>query len=714
MKKFSLDFETFLIQPGCLAPDPVCLSFASSEGAGLLHARLERDEVVRVLRERLEDEGVALFGANTAFDMGVALQHYPELRSQIFAAYDAGRVFDVQIDEQLDDIARGELGGRFYREDGKTKRESRSYSLAALETRHLGIDRSGSKNDVGAWRLRYGTLADVPLDQWEPEAVDYAIADAEGTLAVAEKLEAQRVAPREERARQACAHLALHLASAHGAMTDPAQIDLLEKKSARRFELLTQLLQADTLEAQKAVHLDLLVLDSGAKTDEDFELLENENEERFSGITAQIETEALVRADGSCDTKKARARIAAVYEAQGLDVKLTATGQKKYDEGDDASGYESLDEEACDQSGDPVLEAYAERVKLRSIVQTHIPALRMGVTTPIQPGYKVLVDSGRTSCLKGKPGGSTNGYQVQNIRRAPGLRECFTARPGKLYGDADFGGLELCTVAQVCKSILGKSALADALNEGIDVHLDMAAQLLGISYAEAHERRHEKVVKDARQLSKPANFGFPGGLGPKGFVAFARAYKLVIDERKAKELKAAWLRRWPEFREYFDWINTLQTVDGDYQVSHLFTGRVRGGMTYTSACNNNFQGLGADGAKAALWAVTRASYDPAMESELFGFRPIFFVHDQIVGETKDLDSAHEQAVELGRVMIDACNQFLPDVPVRCEPCLSKHFTKDAVAVYDAPPHDGGRLLPWDLARDAKTRCFYSDGKAVAW
>ena len=51
------------------------------------------------------------------------------------------------------------------------------------------------------------------------------------------------------------------------------------------------------------------------------------------------------------------------------------------------------------------------------------------------------------------------------------------------------------------------------------------------------------------------------------------------------------------------------------------TGRVRGRVGFTQARNTPFQGLAADGAKLALWALIRA-----------GYRVVAFIHDEIIVE----------------------------------------------------------------------------------
>lgn len=724
----AFDCETHLIRPGLLAPPLVCASFAavsrtangwtpSTGRRNLLH-RLSRREILETLLDACLDPHCTLVGANTPFDAAVCMEYAEDLVEPFLIAYAEGRVLDVQLNEKLADIARGRLGGSYGLDGVYSKR---TYSLAALVKIHLGKDRDAQKSDPNGWRMRYAELHNVPIGEWPADASAYAIEDADDTLDV---LLAQLPdhSWHADAAAKARAFFSLHLLSCHGIMTDADAINALENATAGR----------------------------------------------FAQLTGELTAEGLIRSNGVRDTKKAKARIVAAYRAHGVPVPLTDTGEKTIrafmkeatevgnlaglsrtelatvrracvDEA--ADEYAALDEEACDGSGDPVLEKYAERTRLATIVQTHIPDLRKGLISPIQARWD-LAESGRITCSKGK-GGSLNGFQLTNPIRSlvltcercgglgmrhgpavtcrhckgkgelvgPGVRECFRARPGTVLIDADFSGLELCTVAQACVVLVGYSTLGDALNAGIDVHLDFGAQLLGIDYPEAVRRKHDKDVKEARQLAKVANFGFPGGLGAEGFVAFARGYGIKgFSLERAKELRERWLERWTEFRAYFAHIRNLCDELGVAQVVQLYSHRVRGLVPYTAACNTYFQGLGADGALAALWEVTAAAYGDR-ESALYGVRPVNFVHDQILAEAP-IERAHDAAVELGRVMVDACNRYLPDVPVRCEPCLSYAWHKDAVAVFDAPA--GGRLVPWDAARDARARVWYSDGQAVQW
>lgn len=289
-----------------------------------------------------------------------------------------------------------------------------------------------------------------------------------------------------------------------------------------------------------------------------------------------------------------------------------------------------------------------------------------------------------------------------------GARECFVPRPGKVFFQNDYPQLELYTLAQCCMSWLGQSSLAKALNEGLDPHLQLACVMLGIEYGEGKKALKDethplhKTVKEARGAAKVANFGFPGGLGVKSFVSYAKtAYDVIIvedepDPKKkpgAKQLKEFWTKAWPEMPFYFARVNAQgdgQTGRGECET--LWTQRKRGQATYCARCNNGFQALGSDCAKRATWLITRAMYaEPA--SPLFNDRLVAFIHDEFIGETDDDAGAHDAAYELARLMVVGANEYLPDVQIpmsKQEPLLMRRWSKKAAPTFGAD----GRLVPW--------------------
>jgi hypothetical protein len=444
---------------------------------------------------------------------------------------------------------------------------------------------------------------------------------------------------------------------------------------------------------------------------------------------------------GSINQAEAKKRIVAAYSALGLDVPITKTGQKKHRESplspEERLQYVSIDADACEGSGDESLATLADRTTAKRILETSIPDLLRGASgLPLQPRYRSLRESGRTSCTKGfKKGhykeGDLAGFQIQNPDRKGGIRECFVTyspeefqRLRRLIGiadriapedvhfiDNDFSGLELCTMAQACVTLVGYSKLGEAINAGLDAHLALGASMLGISYDQASAEKYTKRVKNARQLAKIANFGFPGGLSAAAFVSFAAGYGVKITLSEAEDLKRAWLAKWDEFVLYFRLMRDLVNAgDGFATIEQLFTGRVRGRCSFTVLCNTWFQGLGADGALLALWEVTRACYVPSA-SVLYGnVFPWAFVHDQIISHVAS-EVAHEAALEKAKIMNVACNLYLPDVPVSSIPALSKRWCKDAEAIFHPST---GRLIPFDVAREQKSPAIYQDGRPVEW
>ena len=217
----------------------------------------------------------------------------------------------------------------------------------------------------------------------------------------------------------------------------------------------------------------------------------------------------------------------------------------------------------------------------------------------------------------------------------------------------------------------------------------MAANILGMEYDDALLNKKQPRVKEARQLAKAANFGFPGGLGAESFIEFAKGYDVHLSLDAARNLKEQWLQTYPEMRQYFQHMGRLTEAGGGRAViTHPRTGFTRGGVGYCDGCNHNFQHLVARGAKEALFNVAEASY-ALPDSELYGFRPVLFLHDEIIGEAPE-DRLNEMSNALCRVMVEALSKYCPDVPVLAEPAAMRRWYKGAELVLK-----DGRIVPWE-------------------
>jgi DNA polymerase-1 len=653
------DTETELIEPGRLAPPLVCLSVADATDSYELFHHTDSREVVDAL---LEGDDL-LVGDNVAFDFSVFAAKWPDLLPLIFEVYDADRVSDTEVREKLIHIARGVYRGFMHVGD---KVEKLNYSLADLARRHLNKELK-----KGDWQLRFGELMNTPLDWWPADAREYAITDAVVTLEIWQKQEEDLPLLGDE-FRQTRAAFWLQLMSCWGMIADPAGVREFARKTQQKYDAIAE---------------DLIVA-------------------------------GLMRKDGTRDTKATQRRVVAAYVQKALeelgadhnstaefvlDVQRNAFGRvssvrnniivngvqaKTFIEmtggGKTGKHQPKTDEDVCKRSGDHVLEQYAELSSLKKTLSTDIPLLNDAVVTPLKVRYESLLSTGRTASTP----------NVQNLPTEVGVRECFRPRPGHIYAVSDYSQFELRTWSQVCLKVLGQSRMAEAINNHLDCHIEIARRILGIPYDEAlADYRHDphgRVYKP-RQAGKAGNFGFPGGLGAKSWRHYARKnYGVDVTEDKAFEIRGFWEEAWPESQPYFDWVNSQ--VESPFPlIKQLFVERYRGDVSFTEAANGMFQSLAADAAKAAGFLIARACYVET-DSPLFGSRPVNFVHDEFVVEVLDDERAHDRAVELARLMCVGAEPFLPDVPPEAEPLLCRKWSKSAKAVRD----ENDRLVPWDF------------------
>ena len=478
------------------------------------------------------------------------------------------------------------------------------------------------------WRLRYADLKDTPVEHWPDEAVDYARTDAEYTRRVffAQGGEDHGCADLN---LQVCASVALHAMSAWGMRTDPDAVAQLE---------------VDLLEATLAKRDELL----GAG------IL------KWKHKTKKVAT--------ARDMKVIKAKVEA---ALGELAPRTDKGQTK------------TDDDTLAKVDDPAIQTLREYQSDQKLLTSFVPTLWTGTTHPINPKYNVLVATGRTSCEK---------PNIQQMPRKGGARECFVPRPGYLFASADWSAIEMCALAQVLLHYFGTSHLADALNAGMDPHLRVAAQLAGLPYEEAAKRRAagDEDIKNKRQLSKIANFGYAGGMGASTFVEYARGYGVSLSQEMGEELKRAWFGAWPEMRRYFEHISRITGDMGDKQITQLTSGRVRGDVGFCDGANTYFQGLVADAAKHTLWELFKWCYGEPF-SHFEDMRPVAFIHDEIICEVPDDAHAYKAAEALADLMIETASVWMPDVKIQAEPVLMRRWFKNAETVRDAQ----GRLQIWE-------------------
>lgn len=510
----------------------------------------------------------------------------------------------------------------------------RPYGLSDLAQRygHKALDKGAD-----GYRTRFAELRHVPIDDWPERARAYALDDVRVCLPIFKAQEACDYTGDLllDQHRQTTHAFWLKLMSGWGITTSPEGVAAFERAvRADHARVAEHLRKVGFLRPDK-------VLKSGPRK-------------------GQIEP-------GTRDTKAVKRRVAertAHLPPDELKRKgyYTDTGEL------------STNKKVLGELGDPDLEAYAELSSLVKVLGTDVPLLRRGL---IHSFFDSLKETGRI--------GSSD-PNITNLPRKEGVRECFVPRAGCCYVSADYGGIELYTWAEVCLAKVGISTLADELKAGLDPHLVIASDITGKDYAWC--LAHKKDVDLERQCGKVLNFGAPGGIGAER-LAFAAKNQYGVDLPVArwKELRDAWWVKRIEMRPYSQWIASI--TDNGGVIEQLYSGRKRGGCSYTEGCNTLFQGLASDIAKTAGWLVTKACYVDR-GSPLYGCRMVNFVHDEIILEVP-IGRQHEAALELKRLMDQAAAIWLRLVPVpKIEVDAAMRWSKKVVALYD----QGGRLVPW--------------------
>lgn len=195
-KLVAFDTETYLIKHDDPTPKMVCGSAGWFTGQHIEGAFLDKDVAREVFAQALDDQQVVLGGANIAYDLDVMVEDFARLGIDLYPSVfqmldpggrglcEDGRVYDLQIAEALGAIAEGLLG-KDPRTGGPLKNPETgkpgSYSLSMCVDLVLGRQ-DAKANDL--YRLRYGELDGVPVDQWPAEARDYPKDDAVNTAEV--------------------------------------------------------------------------------------------------------------------------------------------------------------------------------------------------------------------------------------------------------------------------------------------------------------------------------------------------------------------------------------------------------------------------------------------------------------------------------------------------------------------------------------------------
>ena len=760
VRQVAFDCETHQIGPGAVAPRIVCASWAERLDDGEVRTSLLaqgddlRGAIERMLLAATRGEA-RIVTHNGGFDYSCVCSTWPELIPLIFDALESGHCTDTLWRERLLNLSDTGRLERVELPDG-TQMDI-LYGLADLEKRYTGRDRTAEKAEAEQedhWRIHYGLLDGLRADEFPEDAAAYVAADAEGTLLVHEAQEdRKRERPHLSTATEEYRLLVsfcLYLETAWGMATNPeavadmrVQVDRVMNAN-RDLLLASGVLRGGSGPEPYKTHRERaaeILGQMGIQLDQwpafDWAPYVQRLSELGIKFKAPVE-ESICEAELQRVAGEAYRRLGAIPTMTAGRVLKDGTHKPNIALGDEETEFLAAH---C-----PIMRQYHVRKSLRKLVTNQLPILESAPVVHFK--YDALKETTRTSSSgnrKGKPAlyPAANGQQVPKAIEGGDLsvdpRRCYRPRDGTVFFDVDLHCLELACVGQVTHDLFGESVHLERYNAGYDLHAYLASQILiraslepgpaqdvqlAVALEHSPEEQYatflqfkkcgdpalEKVYKLYRNLAKPIGLGFPGGIGPAKMTVLARGtYGVEMTEDQARELREMWRDVYPEMPRYFKWVEAQVDRhnegklrdDGRRETLYWYAtplGAIRRGCTFCSEANGAaMQSPGAEAATAGNNAVVRACYDPTRGSVLYGCRPIAFVHDQIVGETRALGATspdaslwHEQASEVSRLMIEAARVALPKVTMRTEPLLTRVWSKSAEPTFDG----SGRLIPW--------------------
>lgn len=339
----------------------------------------------------------------------------------------------------------------------------------------------------------------------------------------------------------------------------------------------------------------------------------------------------------------------------------------------------------------PKLQAFAEYATLIKCLNNDVPNLRASGTGWISTRYG-MADTLRTTSSGDKKGQRSGLIAMQNLKQFGGIRECIRPRPGFSFYNVDASGLELCSLAQLCVTRLGRRGMAQAIaaagTPGV-IHTRVGAQMAHQTEAEfaARLKAKDPTATLIRTRAKNGVFGYMGGLGAATYVDYiAKASKgkvrITLDE--AKQIKRDLFAAVPDIEAWLR--DACESSDGgDTFDAEIGYGIVRAGIWYAASRNNPFQSLAAECMSEVVVDLSEACYTGVLS----GARPCLFVHDELLFEVPS-GSEHDFEQTFLRLAKAATTRVMPDVPVMWEGEATDRYSKSAKRVVSPD----GRLLVW--------------------
>lgn len=353
---------------------------------------------------------------------------------------------------------------------------------------------------------------------------------------------------------------------------------------------------------------------------------------------------------------------------------------------------------------DEIIKTWLEYINLEKIEGTYLA--HMESTDIIRSTFNPIVRTGRTSATSSRLFPSVN---LQNLPRqvkfnGVGIRECIKARPGYKLVTIDYSALELCSCAEVLYQFYNSSSMGRAINQGdrpVDLHAFTGSAIMSnqqgahISYEQFISKlKTDKEYKFFRQLAKPINLGYPGGVGPARVAESAmQDYGVYIDVNYATQLREQFYELFPELAQFLkhdmnkfktgEKIKVkikkkvgnvyIETEEESSEYGYTIANITRRGCNKT-ACSNGvlMQSLSAYGAKQAIWDVFIFLLTHRIDGYILGF-----IHDELVIELSEKHLENYDTIKyISHQMITGMQVFMPHIRITVEASIMQNWSKE--------------------------------------
>jgi len=275
---------------------------------------------------------------------------------------------------------------------------------------------------------------------------------------------------------------------------------------------------------------------------------------------------------------------------------------------------------------------YRSLAKLKSTYLDVLPKLVHAETGRIHTSLNQAVTA------TGRLSSSEPNLQNIPIRTELGrrIREAFVAEEGWLLLSADYSQIELRILAHLSDD----EALIDSFRRGEDIHVQTAAQILGVA--------PDQVTVEMRRMAKTINFGIIYGMSPYGLstelgVSQADAKKYIEDYFSHYQGVKAFIDRLLEEARATGWVKTL--FGRRRFIPHIQSqDAITRNLGERMAINTPIQGSAADLIKKAMVCIHQR-----MKKEGYAAKMILQVHDELVFEVPEEERSRMEGLVRGEM-----------------------------------------------------------------